>query len=34
MASANESAGSAKPPQVKAVGGKGKQRKKPKPKGK
>jgi hypothetical protein len=33
MASANDSAGAAKPPQVKAVGGKGKQRK-PKPKDK
>ena len=34
MASANDSAGPAKPPQVKAVGGKGKQRKREKPKGK
>ena len=34
MASANESAGTAKPPQVKAAGGKGKQREKPKPKSK
>ena len=34
MASANNSAGPAKPPQVKAVGGKGKDRKKPKPKSK
>ena len=34
MSSANDSAGDAKPPQVKAVGGKGKKREKPKPKGK
>jgi hypothetical protein len=34
MASANDSAGAAKPPTVKAVGGKGKKREKPKPKDK